>query len=119
MRPPRGISLSIAIACLAATALPTGALSSAASGAPAGLADRAPALDWQPCTSESLDGFDCATLERPLDRARPRGAKVQLAVVRLPATGTPEQRIGSLYINHAGPLGSGVEAAGLGYLLPA
>ena len=121
MRHPRGISLStaIAIACLAATALPTGAVSSAAAGTPAGLADPAPALDWQPCTSESLDGFDCATLERPLDRARPRGAKVQLAVVRLPATGTPEQRIGSLFMNPGGPGGSGLEAAGLGYLLPA
>lgn len=78
-----------------------------------------PTLDWQACTAPHLDGFDCATLERPLDRDRPDGAKVQLAVVRLPATGTPEQRIGSLFMNPGGPGGSGLAAARLGYLLPA
>lgn len=89
-----------------------------ATGATASVAEMPPTLDWEPCTSESLDGFDCATFERPLNRARPNGAKVQLAVVRLPATGTPEQRIGSLFMNPGGPGGSGLEAAGLGYLLP-
>ena len=125
MSTARGISLSAACAIaivsatLATTGLTPGAISSAAAGLPAGLADAPPALDWQPCTSESLDGFDCATLERPLDRTRPGGAKVQLAVVRLPATGTPEQRIGSLFMNPGGPGGSGLQVAKIGYLLPA
>ena len=124
MRPPRFLSLTTAFtvvaASLTAMAVPPGAISPAAAvGTATGLADRAPTLDWRPCTSESLDGFDCATFERPLDRARPSGAKVRLAVVRLPATGTPEQRIGSLFMNPGGPGGSGLAAAGLGYLLPA
>ena len=78
----------------------------------------ASALSWQACASADLEGFDCATLVRPLDRAKPGGASVRLAVVRLPATGTAEQRIGTLFMNPGGPGGSGVEAASAGMLLP-
>lgn len=75
-------------------------------------------LDWQPCDDPSqLPGFDCATLTRPLDRTKPNGKKVHLQVVRLPATGTPQQRIGSLLWNPGGPGLPGSSVAAVGYLL--
>ncbi len=73
--------------------------------------ESAPALDWVPCQDSYLEAFTCAILERPLDRARPNGAKIQIAMVKLPASGTPEQRVGTLFMNPGGPGGSGVEAA--------
>ena len=44
----------------------------------------------------------------PLDHARPRGAAISIAVIRLPAT-DPTRRIGSLFLNPGGPGGSGVD----------
>src|SRR5690606_26286025 len=49
-------------------------------------------LDWSDCG----DGFECATLRVPLDYDRPDGERIEISVIRLPATG---DRIGSLIIN--------------------
>ena len=99
--------------------------------APAG-ADAAPpnTLDWQSCGSaqfarwkqvdgNDLDGFQCATFTRPLDRTKANGKQVQLAVVRLPATGAASQRLGTLFLNPGGPGQSGVGLSKIVYLLPA
>ncbi|MGW2214582.1 alpha/beta hydrolase [Nonomuraea sp. NPDC001684] len=61
-------------------------------------------LGWSDCG----DGFECGTLRVPLDHDRPDGERLELAVVRLPATG---DRIGSLVLNPGGPGASGVEYA--------
>lgn len=66
-------------------------------------------------TAERLDGlgspvdtFECATVEAPLDWDRPRVHEtIDLAVVRIPATG-PE-KLGSLFGNPGGPGGSGID----------
>lgn len=58
-------------------------------------------LEWSAC-----DGFECATLEVPLDYARPDGELIEIAVIRAP---TPGDRIGSVVLNPGGPGGSGVE----------
>lgn len=86
-------------------------------------------IDWQPCTDSqfdrwkkvdgaSLDGFDCATFTRPLDREDPSGTEVQLAVVRLPATGTAAERQGTLFLNPGGPGQSGLGLSEIALLLP-
>jgi pimeloyl-ACP methyl ester carboxylesterase len=62
-----------------------------------------PELDWQPCQ----DDFECATARVPLDHDRPSGTKIELALVRDPAS-DPGERIGSLFFNPGGPGGSGV-----------
>lgn len=75
--------------------------------APAALAaDEAqtPALSWQDCQ----DGFQCSTAKVPLDHDQPRGTKIDLALIRLPAT-DPAKRIGSLFVNFGGPGASGVD----------
>lgn len=58
---------------------------------------------WHACG----DDLDCTTVEVPLDYARPRGERLKLALVRLPATKKSE-RIGSLFVNPGGPGASGV-----------
>lgn len=70
-------------------------------------------LSWGPCTQPDLaeDGFQCTTLTVPLDRKHPKSGKVRLALTRRPATGTPDQRIGSLVFNPGGPGGSGLDSA--------
>jgi pimeloyl-ACP methyl ester carboxylesterase len=70
------------------------------------LADRAPTpvLTWSDCA----DGFQCATAGVPLDYANPYGSKIDLALIKLPAS-DPAHRIGTLFVNFGGPGPSGVD----------
>ncbi|WP_439658887.1 alpha/beta hydrolase [Lentzea sp. HUAS TT2] len=74
--------------------------------APAAMAteEAPPALSWQDCQ----DGFQCSTAKVPLDYDQPSGTKIDLALIRLPAT-DPAKRIGSLFVNFGGPGASGVD----------
>lgn len=60
-------------------------------------------LDWSDC-----DGFECATLEVPVDYAAPNGPTFGLFVLRVPARG---DRQGTLVVNPGGPGSSGAEYA--------
>ncbi|MFJ2033544.1 alpha/beta hydrolase [Streptosporangium sp. NPDC087985] len=62
------------------------------------------ALDWTDCG----DGFECAKLGVPLDHSKPDGERIQISMVRLPASG---DRIGSILVNPGGPGGSGIDYA--------
>jgi pimeloyl-ACP methyl ester carboxylesterase len=66
------------------------------------------AIAWHPCPE--LAAVDCGTLSLPIDWAKPRGAKFDLAVARRKAT-DPSKRIGIMLINPGGPGGSGVDFA--------
>ncbi|WP_433498499.1 alpha/beta hydrolase [Sphaerimonospora sp. CA-214678] len=57
---------------------------------------------WRDCGG----GFECARIKVPLDYADPSGERIELSVIRLPASG---ERMGSLVINPGGPGGSGVD----------
>lgn len=61
-------------------------------------------LEWSDCGG----GFECTRLTVPLDYDKPDGERIDLSVIRLPATG---DRIGSLLLNPGGPGGSGIEYA--------
>jgi pimeloyl-ACP methyl ester carboxylesterase len=61
-------------------------------------------LDWRDCHG----GFECADVAVPVNYSRPKGRAIQLAVVRLPASG--EAR-GSLLLNPGGPGASGITYA--------
>ena len=76
--------------------------SAPAAGAVAPTAQPASA-EWSACG----DGFQCATLAVPLDRTGVDAGTVDLALVRLPASG-PGERIGSIVLNPGGPGASGV-----------
>ncbi|MEV8636229.1 alpha/beta hydrolase [Streptosporangium sp. NPDC051023] len=98
-------------AALTALALFTTACSgagagAASEGAKAGKTSGSPttALAWAACG----DGFECAKLAVPLDHGEPGGEKIEISVIRLPATG---KRIGSILINPGGPGASGVDYA--------
>ncbi|ROO90397.1 alpha/beta hydrolase family protein [Actinocorallia herbida] len=58
-------------------------------------------IAWKDCG----DGFQCGTLDVPVDYAAPSGEKIPLSLIKLPATGTKK---GSLLTNPGGPGGSGV-----------
>jgi len=80
-----------------------------AAGLPSAVgAQVATTLQWSACASEALAGFECATLVVPRDYADPSVGVFELAVARHRSTGTPEQRIGSLFFNPGGPGGSGL-----------
>lgn len=61
-------------------------------------------LAWSACDGD----FQCARLTVPVDYAKPAGATIQLALLRLRAGG---KRLGSLVINPGGPGGSGIDYA--------
>jgi len=67
-------------------------------------------LDWYDCSSYFGERTQCATAKLPLDYDKPKGAKVEVALLRLPAS-NKKKRIGSLFVNPGGPGASGVELA--------
>ena len=91
-----------AFACVALLSWPA-----QAAAAPAAPAASTPAISWTKCNVR-MGPFQCATVRVPLDYDRPGGERIDLALVRLPAT-DPARRIGSLLLNPGGPGGSGVE----------
>jgi pimeloyl-ACP methyl ester carboxylesterase len=72
-----------------------------------GTAAAAPAIDWQPCPD--AEGVDCASIEVPLDWAKPNGEKIHIGLARRPAK-DQANRIGSILMDPGGPGGSGVES---------
>jgi pimeloyl-ACP methyl ester carboxylesterase len=94
----RRITAFLAVALLLGFAAPL----SAAEATPA------PRLRWHSCYSDVAPNLECATFRVPLDYDRPRGQKISLALIRIPA-GDPERRIGSLFFNPGGPGTSGVD----------
>jgi pimeloyl-ACP methyl ester carboxylesterase len=67
-------------------------------------------VDWKSCGDAS--DHQCATIEVPVDYAKPGGDRFTLALRKAPAT-DPGKRLGSLLINPGGPGGSGVQYAQL------
>ena len=61
-------------------------------------------IAWTDCGG----GFQCGTLDVPLDYDHPEGRKISLALIRLPAKDNAN-RIGSLLLNPGGPGESGIE----------
>jgi hypothetical protein len=59
-----------------------------------GIAAAGRAVLWRSCG----DGFECATVRVPLDYDRPQGRRIDLALIRLPATNSAA-RIGLLFVN--------------------
>ncbi len=63
-------------------------------------------LSWQRCAAGQ-----CAWLTVPLDYADPTGATIRIRVSRASASGSPQDRLGSLVVNPGGPGASGVDFA--------
>ncbi len=59
---------------------------------------------WAPCGE-----FECATVRAPLDWDDAAAGQIDLALQRSVATGSPDERIGSLLINPGGPGSSAIE----------
>lgn len=60
-------------------------------------------IEWMPC-DDGAAGFDCTTVDAPLDWANPNSGEIELSIVRHQATSTP---MGSLLTNPGGPGASG------------
>lgn len=79
---------------------------------------KTPKPQWFNCTPLA-PGAQCASVELPLDYDNPRGAKTEVAMLRIKAK-DQKKRIGTLFINPGGPGGSGIQiaAAAPGFLSP-
>lgn len=60
-------------------------------------------LQWESC-----EGFECATIDVPLDYDKPEGKTISLSLLKVAASG---EKKGTLFINPGGPGGSGIELA--------
>ncbi|WP_405873000.1 alpha/beta hydrolase [Streptomyces sp. NBC_00005] len=76
-------------------------------------------LEWTKCEGSGLDPRQqCATLEVPMDYARPDGPKIDLAVSRIPSE-KPSARRGALLLIPGGPGGTSLgDPSGKGQKLP-
>lgn len=115
---PRKALRTTATAALAAALLTTGACSDGGDGKKSkadGTAEGRP-LQWGDCEAPTpLEGggqapprgWECATLDVPLDYAKPEGETIPIALIRAKAR-KKDARIGSLVFNFGGPGGSGI-----------
>lgn len=100
-------ALLCVLAATAATVLPA---------APVRAAAPPPALRFGACPASvpappAPDRVECARMSVPLDWDAPRGPRIELAVSRVRASGTPAERRGVLLVNPGGPGGSGLPYA--------
>jgi len=65
-------------------------------------------LTWSDCADSHDEGDQCARLTVPLDYRKPAGRTIDLAVLKVPASGS---RIGSMVVNPGGPGESGTSYA--------
>jgi len=77
-----------------------------APGGAGGGAAAGTAVAWRACPHVAA-GLQCASLQVPLNYARPGGRKITLALSRMPATAPAGQRQGDLLVNPGGPGGPG------------
>ncbi|MBP2471227.1 pimeloyl-ACP methyl ester carboxylesterase [Crossiella equi] len=77
----------------------------AASAVEAEVEYAAPPLDWQPCAG--APGVDCASLEVPVNWAKPAGEKIKIGLARRKVA-DPAKRLGAVLMDPGGPGGSGV-----------
>jgi pimeloyl-ACP methyl ester carboxylesterase len=75
----------------------------AARGAARSVADP---LHWHNCMVQGAS-MQCASLQVPLNYAKPAGRKITLALSRVPATAPASQQQGDLLVNPGGPGGPG------------
>ena len=61
-------------------------------------------LTWSDCQG----GFQCTTVQAPLDYAHPDAGTIGIAISRKPATNTGN-RLGSVLVNPGGPGASGID----------
>ncbi|MGC4953885.1 alpha/beta hydrolase [Actinomadura citrea] len=96
-------AIVVAVALVAASAV-SGSGAVLPGSASAGTAS---AIDWAPCEEDVT--AECGTLSVPVDWTRPRGPKIDLALIRRHAT-DPAARLGSLIDAPGGPGDSGVDS---------
>jgi pimeloyl-ACP methyl ester carboxylesterase len=96
------IAMALAAALLPASAPARSSLRASPAAAPV------PTIDWGPC-GPALERFLCATANVPTDYDDPTGPTTRIALTKLPASGPPDQRLGTLFTNPGGPGGSGVD----------
>ena len=124
----RRLSSALLLFCLLAPSVaakpPAGATPESGAGATPTSAAPQPAAvpppNWGSCgrivdDTSHIPSARCTTVPVPVDYNDPGGPQIQLAVIRIPATG---KRIGALLINPGGPGASAVDSvAGLGAAL--
>ena len=128
-RRPRAISAVVAVlaalsACGASAEVHSKRAESIGGSTPTDTSGTTPSsgFQWGPCDDPNAQdpALQCATVQVPLDYDNPTGDKIDLALIRYPATGTRE---GAVLFNPGGPGGSGFDfiaysgsaiAAGLG-----
>src|ERR1700744_4074405 len=106
-----GMSMATAVALTPITGATPGYDVGPTAGPGAPQTSSAPALSWGSCNKvlenpRAVASAQCGTVSVPVDYANPAGAQVQLAVIRIPATGP---RIGALLVNPGGPGASAVD----------
>lgn len=116
---PRNALRATAAAALAAALLTTSGCSDGGDGGKKTNADGTSPpkpLKWGACEAPTAaegggqappKGWQCATLDVPLDYAKPEGETIPLALIRAKAR-NQDKRLGSLVFNFGGPGGSGI-----------
>jgi pimeloyl-ACP methyl ester carboxylesterase len=113
--------------CAAAVSAAAVLVSSLLTGCAGGFVDgelSSQKLNWKDCPAPSASEgggtapsplpnggqWQCTTMKAPLNWNDPKSGTIDIALIRVRASGPPSERIGSLVFNFGGPGGSGVSA---------
>ncbi|MFG1699058.1 alpha/beta hydrolase [Nonomuraea sp. NPDC049309] len=113
----RVIAAALVLAAAGCSTVPAQPASEVRDGSSPAPAAGSGSIAWGPCTDiKRPDGeppaaqdksVRCGKLAVPLDYAKPDGEKIELALIKLPATG--KKKLGSMVFNFGGPGASGVD----------
>jgi pimeloyl-ACP methyl ester carboxylesterase len=97
-------ALAVVLAIFATACKPNSSTASKPSPSPSSSPFTAGSIVWTRCGT----GFQCGTVQVPLDYSHPAAGTIGIALVRAPAT-DQANRIGSVLINPGGPGASGID----------
>lgn len=104
------VAVSVVLPLIAAPSVPAAQATPVPTATTQG--KRAAQLSWTDCPLDSAPTRQCAFIVVPRNYAKKNGRTVTLAMARIPATGSSDQRLGSLFFNPGGPGGAGVPLVG-------
>ncbi|WP_232832149.1 alpha/beta hydrolase [Nocardiopsis sp. FIRDI 009] len=118
-----GAGTVAAVTALVSGCVPTPGEPEAVEAADAAAVFAGQTIDWSACYDDEqidelvewgsepdwVEALECGTVTVPLDYDRPDGRTLDLAVVRAPAQGSTEERVGSLVVNPGGPGVTGLD----------
>lgn len=108
-----GAALVVGLCAAPGQAAPTSFLQAGADAAASAPRAAKSKVAWRDCPQADAPSKQCAFVKVPKVYGKPGRGRIRVAIARIPATGTPRQRLGSLLWDAGGPGGASTDEVGM------